>query len=302
MKKNKQKSAINQQQSTSYINVWLFWFVLFWWANKNRVWLLIVTHDFSSLFHRCVFLLQQLNQVYSSYISERVFKVFCFFLPDVFRRILATLRNPAWDSWTKKRLNYSSVFPSADAPQESGGVSHHRRHQRRDLRVHGRVRHDLRRIQLEAELPLVPGSPEGDGSTEGRPDAARQVISARGWARNSGKAEDPEDVSPISRERAELKLGQRGRGFGKLQTGAIFIWSDLFDVWISLKFTWLLFIFTLCSPLNINSTLLYPRKISCVFVIQTNQSVKQASINLDSEFKTESTDRRNYALCATLSY
>lgn len=59
--------------------------------------------------------------------------------------------------------------------QDSSGVPHHRRHQRRDLRVHGRLRHDLRRVQLEAEFPLVPCPPEGDGSTEGGSNSSRQV-------------------------------------------------------------------------------------------------------------------------------
>ena len=59
--------------------------------------------------------------------------------------------------------------------QDSGGVPHHRCHQWRDVWIHGRLRYDLWRLQLEAEFPLVPGSPEGDGSTKGGQNTSCQV-------------------------------------------------------------------------------------------------------------------------------
>ena len=59
--------------------------------------------------------------------------------------------------------------------QDGSGVPHHRCDQRRDVRIHGRLRYDLRWIQLEAELPLVPRSPAGDGSTQGGQNTSCQV-------------------------------------------------------------------------------------------------------------------------------
>lgn len=59
--------------------------------------------------------------------------------------------------------------------QDSRGVPHHRCHQRWDVWVHGRIRYDLWRIQLEIEFPLVSCSPERDGSTKGGQNPSCQV-------------------------------------------------------------------------------------------------------------------------------
>lgn len=83
-------------------------------------------------------------------------------------------------------IHYQRSFPPEVPPgtlmdvcvcllQENGGVPHHWRDQWRHFRIHGWVWHDLRRLQLEAQLPLVPRAPERDGSQERRPDAACQV-------------------------------------------------------------------------------------------------------------------------------
>jgi hypothetical protein len=46
--------------------------------------------------------------------------------------------------------------PLPDRPgQEDGGLSHHRRHLGRNVRVHNGVGHDLGWIQLEVELQMV---------------------------------------------------------------------------------------------------------------------------------------------------
>lgn len=54
-------------------------------------------------------------------------------------------------------------------------LSHYWRHQRRDFRVHGRVWHDVRRLQLETELPLVSCTATGNGQEERRQNVAGQV-------------------------------------------------------------------------------------------------------------------------------
>jgi len=60
-------------------------------------------------------------------------------------------------------------------PQENSGVPHYRRYQRWYVRVHGGIWHDVRRLQLEAQLPLVPCPSERDGPPQRRPHASRQV-------------------------------------------------------------------------------------------------------------------------------
>lgn len=78
-------------------------------------------------------------------------------------------------SWVIK-LCFSHLFPPVRLPfQECCGVPHYRRHQRRDVWVHGRLGHDVWRLQLEAELPLVPCSPKGDGPSQGGQDSPCQV-------------------------------------------------------------------------------------------------------------------------------
>ncbi len=56
-------------------------------------------------------------------------------------------------------------------------MSDHRRDQRRDVRVHHGLRHDVGRLQLEAQLPLVPGAAARDGATRRRPQPPAQVRS-----------------------------------------------------------------------------------------------------------------------------
>ena len=68
-----------------------------------------------------------------------------------------------------------SSFNCYECPQESSGVPYYWCHKRRDVWIHGRLWHDLWRIQLEAEFPLVPCSPEGDGSTQGGQNTSCQV-------------------------------------------------------------------------------------------------------------------------------
>lgn len=45
--------------------------------------------------------------------------------------------------------------------QENGGVSHHRRDIGQHVRVRHRLRHDLGRLQLETQLPMVSPPPPG---------------------------------------------------------------------------------------------------------------------------------------------
>lgn len=62
--------------------------------------------------------------------------------------------------------------------QDTCRLSRDRRHQRRDVRVHLCLRPDLGRLQLEAELPLVQGSPARARPPRWGPYPPRQVSPA----------------------------------------------------------------------------------------------------------------------------